>query len=417
MRAHVLVVGGGGEIPGIIRSLGGGDARTSVICRTAVVNSLREPKGHTRIVALPADADPQEWIDSARAVHEAVPFTAVGSYGEIDQHHAARIAAALDLPMHSIETVAAVHDKALMRERLRRAGIDDTPAAIVGDLAEARAFAERHGYPLIAKPVQGAGSTYVASVAGPDDLEAAFERASTVSDWSTGTVLLERFLTGPQVSVEGLSENGEHLVVAVTAKFSEPRHLVEVGHVCPAELDGPTGESIVAYVSSVLTALGIRDGVTHTELVLTGAGPRIIETHVRLAGDEIPDLVREAVGVDLAECVAKQALGIPALSDAAKTLDEVRPQGSAIWFAVPDAPGTLRAVEGVDEASDLPGVTKVQALLKAGDRTGPLRSSYDRGASVRARAATAAEAVRLAREAAGRITFVVETRQAATETV
>ena len=416
-RSHVLVVGGGAEIPGIIRRIGGEGTRTSVICRTRVVGSLRETQAHTRIVALPADADPQEWIDLARTLHDAAPFTAVGSYGEVEQDHAARIAAALGLPMHTPETVAAVHDKALMRERLKAAGIDDTPARNVTSLAEARAFADRYGYPLIAKPVQGAGSAYVARIDGPDELEGGFERAGTVSDFSSGTVLLERFLHGPQVSVEGLSENGEHLVVGVTAKFSEPEHLVEVGHVCPADLDDTTRKSITLYVSSVLDALGVRDGATHTELVLTPEGPRIIETHVRLAGDEIPDLVREAYGVDLVECVARQALGMPALDDAARTLAERTPQASAIWYAVPGAPGTLRAVEGIGDAEGMPGVTSVRAMLSPGDRTGPLRSSYDRGARVRARAATPAEAVRCAREAAGRIRFLIEAGQPVTETV
>ena len=417
VRAHVLVVGGGAEIPGIIRKIGGEGARTSVICRTSVVGRLKEPEGHTRVVALPADADPQEWVHLSRALHEADPFTAVGSYAEIDQDHAARIAAALGVPMHDPQTVAAAHDKALMRALLREAGVDDTPAAVADDLAEAQAFADRHGYPLIAKPVRGAGSTYVARIGGADELEAAFRRASTVSDFSSGTVLLERFMTGPQVSVEGLSENGDHLVVGVTAKFSEPEHLVEIGHVCPAELDDVTDKNIACYVSTVLTTLGVRDGATHTELVLTSDGPRVIETHVRLAGDEIPDLVREAVGVDLVECVAKQALGIAVLDDAAEQLAAAPPRASAIWYAVPGAAGTLRAVEGIDEAAGVAGVTAARAMLSPGDRTGPLRSSYDRGACVRVLADTSAEAVRVARDAASRITFVVEARQSVTETL
>jgi len=138
---------------------------------------------------------------------------------------------------------------------------------------------------------------------------------------------------------------------------------------------------------------------------------------VRLAGDEIPDLVREAVGVDLVECVAKQALGIAVLDDAAEQLAAAPPRASAIWYAVPGAAGTLRAVEGIDEAAGVAGVTAARAMLSPGDRTGPLRSSYDRGACVRVLADTSAEAVRVARDAASRITFVVEARQSVTETL
>ncbi|MDH6574586.1 ATP-grasp domain-containing protein [Kitasatospora sp. MAP5-34] len=417
MGAHVLVVGDAKEIPGLMRSIGGAETRTSVICRLTVVSGLRDVAEHQRVVGVAPEAGTAEWVELALAVHRADPVTAVGTFGERDQDRAAAIAAALGLPMHHPDTVAAVHDKALMRRILADAGVDETPAALVSGLAEAYAFAERHGYPLIAKPGRGAGSTFVARIASPADLAAAVELAGTASEWSSGTVLMERLLQGPQISVEALSEDGEHVVVGVCGKVSEPEHLVEVGHLCPAPLDAATRAEIERFVPAVLDALGIEFGVTHTELVLTAEGPRVIETHIRPAGDEIPSLVRDATGVDLIECVVRQTIGERVLGTVRATLAEPRARGAAIWFASPDAEGVLREVAGVAEAGAAEGVVEVAAHLTPGALTSRVSSSRERGLYVRAVGDSAEQALQRARTAAESVTFLVETRHLVTETV
>lgn len=415
MRHHVLIVGRDKEVPPILRSAGGPDVLISLLCRTSAVDSIPDPADYHRIVGVAHDADPADWVAFARTVHALDPVTAVGTFHELEQHHAARVAAALGLPMHSLDTVNAVHDKALMRERLRAAGVDDTPAAVVRDLAEATEFAREHGYPLIAKPVRGAGSTGIARVHSPEDLAVALERAGRTSQWSSGEVLLERLLAGPQISVEALSEDGAHVVVGVTAKSSSTDHFVELGHVCPAPLDDDVEAAVRDLVTGTLTALGVTFGVTHTEIVLTERGPRIIETHVRYAGDRITALVHDVTGIDLRECAARQALGQRVLDDVRAAVARRPGRAAAIWFTAPDAPGVLRAIEGMAEAERDDGVVEVVPLMSVGDATNTMRSTFDRGAYVRAVAPTAKEALDTASTAAARITFVVANRNPVTD--
>lgn len=417
MRHHVLIVGRDKEVPGIIRTLGGPDVLMSLLCRTSAVDSIPDPTSYHRIVAIAHDAAPADWVAFAQVIHRLDPVTSVGTFHELEQHHAARIAAALGLPMHDLDTVTAVHDKALMRERLRAAGVDDTPSAIVRDLADATEFAARHGFPLIAKPVDGAGSTGIARVHSAADLPAAMATAGATSQWSSGEVLMERLLPGPQLSVEAVSEEKEHVVVGITAKSSSPDHLVELGHVCPAPLDEDTTAAVRDLVTRTLTALGVTFGVTHTEIVLTPEGPRIIETHVRYAGDRITTLVHDVTGVDLRECSARQALGQRVLDDVRAALRSTPSRASAIWFTAPDAPGVLRGIEGIDEATRGEGVVEVVPLLAVGDPTSVLRSTFDRGAYVRAIAPTAKEALDTAMTAAARITFLVAHSHRTAETV
>ncbi|MBD0710810.1 MULTISPECIES: ATP-grasp domain-containing protein [unclassified Streptomyces] len=410
MTEHVLIVGGGREIPGLIRDAGGPDVVTTILCRMDFVPKVREPGRHDRVLALRSDAPDAEWIALAAAVHARQPFTRVGTFGERDQDRAAAVAAALGLPCHSPETIARVHDKEAMRRRLAELGVDETPGGRVADVAELRSFLARHGTPCVVKPVRGAGSFGVSVVRDLDGAEAAFARAS--ADFEVipdAGVLVERFHEGPQFSVEAFSEDGEHEILAVTRKFSDPVGFVELGHVVPAELSPEQTDAVHGYVRRLLDALGIAYGVTHTEVVLTADGPRVIETHVRLAGDEIPYLVHDVTGVDLVDCVVRQTLGLPVLADIRRTLADpsVDRSPEAIWFAVPRARGTLARIGGLDEAADRPGVVTAEALLGAGDVLGDLDSSESRAAFVRARGADAAEAVERARQAVAALEFEV----------
>ncbi|WP_032767271.1 ATP-grasp domain-containing protein [Streptomyces sp. CNS654] len=410
MTEHVLIVGGGREIPGLIRETGGPGTATTILCRLDLVPKIRKPAQHDRIIGLRSGASDEEWVALAAAVHARHPFTRVGTFGERDQDRAAAVADALGLPCHSPRTVAWVHDKHAMRRRLAETGVDTTPVAKVPDAAALRAFLDEHGTPCVVKPAQGAGSFGVSVVRDAEEADAAFARAS--ADFALipdAGVLVERFHEGPQFSVEAFSEGGEHVIVAVTRKFSDPVGFVELGHVVPAALSEDETAAVHGYVRALLDALEIGYGITHTEVVLTKEGPRVIETHVRLAGDEIPYLVQDVTGVDLISCVARQTLGLPVLDDIRATLGDpsVDRRPEAIWFAVPQARGRLDSIGGLAEAAELPDVVAVEALLEPGDEVGGLESSESRAAFVRARGADETEAVERARGVALGLDFTV----------
>ncbi len=306
---HVLVVGTGRDFPARLRAARPG-TRTTVICQLDYVGKVRNPGANARVLGVRDDAPEQEWIDLAAAVHAIDPFTRIGTFGERDQGHYAAIAHALGLRAHTPETVRLVHDKEAMRARLRDRGVDATACARVSGPDELRAFVRSTGSPCVVKPVSSSGSAGVTKVAHESELSEAFERAArSYLGLSNTGVLVEEFLEGPQFSVEAFSEAGEHVVIAVTRKFSDPATFVELGHVSPADLPADAVSAIGTYVTSVLDVLGVEFGPTHSEVVLTAGGPRLIETHVRMGGDMIPTLTLEATGVDIDVCATRQTLG------------------------------------------------------------------------------------------------------------
>lgn len=436
MSEHVLIFGNGYYVPDRLRTWArntGQSVSSTVICDPEQMAKIDEPEKLARIVVLPVGAAIEEWVAFARLVHELQPVTRIGTFSDQGQVAAAAAGQALGIPTHSVETVRLVHDKYAMRRRLAEAGVEATPSAMVGDEGELCDFAAAHGYPVVVKPMSGMASAGVSIISGPAEASAALARARTISrehgttpvpatapaqadgdpDQATAAadspfpVIVEKFLTGTQYSVECFSEQGEHQVVTITRKYSDPVSLVELGHVMPAPLDPQDAEAIGAHVSRALDVLGVEFGPTHTEIVLTEAGPRLIETHLRFGGDHIWDLVTDATGVDLVKNQWRQMIGEKVLPGIRETLRDPdrAPRCQAIWFASTSASGVLVEVTGV-EGPHPEGVT-VKFPLPAGTELNGLQSSFSRLAQARAHADTPAEAVALARQAIEGLEFII----------
>ncbi|MFE2307075.1 ATP-grasp domain-containing protein [Streptomyces sp. NPDC059411] len=408
---HLLIVSGGRDLPDRARDARPG-LRTTVICRPEVVPRLRSREKLQRLIVLREDAPVEEWVAAARFVHAVDPVDRLTNFTEKDTEKTAAIGGALGLEWHSPETVRAVADKCAMRRVLAEAGVSETIAELVHDAEGILKVAEKTGYPLICKPVRGVASKGVTRIDGPADIERALDWGAVgAGDLDSADLLVEPFLSGDEYSVECVSEDGEHLVVGVTRKISEHDHFVEVGHVVPAPLPAADTDRIAATVRDMLAALGVRTGVTHTEVIVSADAVHIVETHLRPAGDEIPELWARVSGVDLIDVVARQAVGLKVLDEVRAALADgkERPRCAAIWYACPDAVGEIVSVAGEDEARALEGVTDVEVLREPGKRLKGVTGSFARAAHVCAVGATQDEALKRAQDGVRRLSFTVRT--------
>ncbi|QNP67876.1 ATP-grasp domain-containing protein [Streptomyces genisteinicus] len=406
---HLLIVSGGRDLPDRARDALPG-LRTTVICRPEVVPRLRSREKIQRLIVLREDAPVEEWVAAARFVHSVDPVHRLTNFTEKDTEKTAAIGLALDLPWHSPRTVRAVADKCAMRRTLADAGVGETLAEVVHDAEGILKVADRSGYPLICKPVRGVASKGVTRVDGPDDIPRALAWGAVgAGDLDSPDLLVEPFLSGEEYSVESVSEDGEHLVVGITRKLSEPDHFVEIGHVVPAPLPDADEDRIASTVRAMLTALGVRTGVTHTEVIVAPGAVHIVETHLRPAGDEIPELWARVSGVDLIDVVARQAVGIKVLDDVRAALagGGTEHRSAAIWYACPDAVGEIVSVEGEEEARALEGVVDVEVLREPGKRLKGVTGSFARAAHVCAVGGTPEEALARAREGVRALSFTV----------
>ena len=299
------------------------------------LRTLSNHGDYDRIVGIPTSASPDEWIAQALLVQERDPIDALGGFNEVTQPLAALVGAALSLPFHSGEVIQRQREKHEMRRVLRAAGLDDSPARLVATQEDLQSFAAEHGFPIVLKPADGRGSLGVSIARGDADIPKAM---AWFGQWaSEHRMLAEKMLQGEEWSVEAFSERGQHRVVCVTQKFKDPHTSVETGHCLPAPLPEPTRAAIQQFVARVLTAIGIDNGPSHTEVFVTPDGPRIVETHARLAGDSVVELIRLASGVDLDELWIRQVAGESVLHQVPTSLG----RWASIAFATPQAVGTL----------------------------------------------------------------------------
>jgi biotin carboxylase len=263
-------------------------------------------------------------VDEALASGAAAwPADGIVTFSERMLPTTARLAELLGVPYHSPQCAAALTDKELQRRALAASGVDTVRFATAdgpGDLAAALAAI---GYPAVVKPRRGEGSAHTYLVHDQkegDRLVQGFDGRWPAATLGTGplSLVVEEFLSGAParpgigdyVSVESAVQGGTVRHMAVTGKFPLAPPFRERGHYWPAAVGRDEAERIGALAARALQALGVRDGITHTEIKLTPGGPRVIEVNGRLGGG-IADLARWACGCDLIALAGRIALGEP----------------------------------------------------------------------------------------------------------
>ncbi|MEU1290622.1 ATP-grasp domain-containing protein [Kitasatospora sp. NPDC005856] len=327
-----------------------------------------------------------------RALHQHQPVARVFTQTEAAQAVAGHLTDALGLPGNSARTTRLLHDKPALRALLNAEGIGPVPTLTNPGREELRAFVKTHGAAVL-KPTMGSGSLGVRKIGSVDEVDPAW---AWREEFGLDEFMVEQLLLGEELSVETFSVGGRHRVVAVTGKDTGGG-VVELGHVVPAAITEEESAAVRSLVTAVLDAVGLVDGPAHTELILTADGPRVVEAHSRRGGDRINDLVRLVHGVDLEEATYRLA------AEADPLPGEHPAEGAAaIRFLVAE-PGVVTAVTGIEAAEAAEGVTQVDVQVDVGDTVHELRWSEDRCGHVLVRAADAATAERLARQAAGLI--------------
>ncbi|AZS69662.1 hypothetical protein DDE74_00505 [Streptomyces lydicus] len=287
--------------------------------------------------------------------------TAVVSLTELGLEPAAAAAERLGVRGVAPAVVRRTRDKLEMRRVLERKAPHLNPAFASGGDPDAVARLFAGHTPVVAKPVSGVGSNAVALVDRAADLPA---------DRRTGGTLLEAFVGGLEFSVETLSADGRHTVVGIAQKGTTGS-FVEVSHMMPPpSLDAGGRARVEEAVGQLLDALGLTDGPSHTEVKVDGDRVIVIETHNRLGGDGIADLVRLTTGIDWRVAALGWAVGagVPRGPAAAAT-------AATVFFTAP--PGTVTDVAPPPSLTH-GTIVEWEVAVEPGDPVRPLRSSTDR---------------------------------------
>ena len=316
---------------------------------------------------------------------------------------AARVAAKLGLP-HPLTAESGVlaTSKLRQRDRFAEVGIQQPSHETCRSVAEAREAAERVGYPCVVKAPDQQGQRGLFVVASPDELEEAATAALEAS--RSSSLLVEELVEGREVTVNGFSLGGQFYALTVTDRHlaEQPAFGVALAHVWPSAQPPLQIAQAIDAARRAAAALGIADGPTYTQVLVSEEGAFVGELAARLGGGHDAELCRAALGVDLNAAAIAVALGEPLKRQ--QVAPKARVGGACIRFLVPPV-GELREVTGLEEAYALGGVLGIRMYRPPGHVFGPLRRGSDRAGAILAVGDSADDALARADEAADLIRF------------
>ena len=247
-------------------------------------------------------------------------------------------------------------------------------------------------FPCITKPTDNSGSRGVMLVRSMDELKKAIGYSS--ENGRSGSVIIEEYMEGSEVSVELMVIDGVAYVLQITDKLiTGPPHFVEMGHNQPSRLPEDAKNKIADLASRAALAVGIKNGPARVEIIATENGPKMVEIGARMGGDNITThLVPLSTGIDMVRATIELALGIR------PEIEKRIEKGSAIrYFDVPI--GIIESISNVEEAQKLEGVKEITFIKSIGEKTGEIGNSSDRIGFVIAQSNSADEAIEVAENA------------------
>lgn len=292
---------------------------------------------------------------------------------------------ATDMPMRSVaavanqmglvgideETALKATNKAEMRKALQEANVPIPEFFIVSNEVEYKEAVEKFDVPFIVKPADSSGSRgifEVIDITNKELVKKAYEYCKPYS--KVGDVVVEEYMKGPEVSVETLTINGVCHVIQITDKLTTGApHYVEMGHSQPTKHSEEVAIRIAEVAKAANKAIGIKNGPSHTEIIVTSQGPKIVELGARLGGDNITThLVPLSTGINMVEACIKIALGeIPDITAKCN-------KGSAIRYFQQHA-GVIKSIDGIEDARNISGIQQISIVHGIGERIGEIDSS------------------------------------------
>jgi biotin carboxylase len=313
-------------------------------------------------------SDPDAAAQAIAHLGEKTPIDGVVAADDQGVMVAARASSLLGLRGNTPEAAAATRDKHLMRRALAAAEVGQPVFHAVEPGDDLEVAAGRVGYPLVVKPLDRSASQGVIRVDRPQDLVSAADRVRGIVG-AGATLLLESFVPGSEVAVEGLMRDGELTVLAVFDKpsMTDGPYFPETIFVTPSRLEpGPLAEA-ERVAAGAVRGLGLTTGPVHVELRIEGQRARVIEVAARSIGGLCSrSLSFGLMGTTLEALILRNALDLDKPG-----LQKREHAASGVLMVPIPRRGRLAGFRGEQETRAIPGVTGIDFTMVAGQEILP----------------------------------------------
>ena len=389
---HVLIVQTAGDPRPYIERLRRCGFRFSLIKKRP---TAEDRDCFDRIIDRDYQEDLSGALEEARHLHAEEPVHGVSSFSESGVIVASMVAACLGLPGNPPRAALRARNKYLMRQALQQAGLPSPPFHLVRTAEDIQRLLEQHGSSMVIKPISGSSSYGVIRLE-PDDplpgidahLEAVRRYIQTYRQQNpqypfefwlppdgegippedvfdpAEVFLLEGFIGGRQVSVDGLVCDGQATCLGVIEieRIRDADYFLEYEEWMPTRLGPGAEEQIKQTVVRAVQAVGLQCSCFHCELKIGPEGIFVLELAARRGADNIPDFLENVLGVDIYEEGVRLAVGQH------RTWPDLPPRGSMkMRYFLPETAGTLMKVEGARAVRQDPRVSELELEFAPGD--------------------------------------------------
>jgi len=318
----------------------------------------------------------------------------------VDDHGvalAAQLRRALKLPGNPPEAVAFLTDKLRFRQLQQAVGLPHPPfVSVLADEANAESFPD---FPVVVKARRLNASRGVIRVDNAAQLARAMKQVQHIQarvrrDAGELGLLIERFIPGIEVALDGVLAEGELQVLAV---FDKPDPLdgpyfEETIFVTPSSLPVATQRDLADAVMRACAAAGLTEGAIHAEARINDDGVWLLEIAPRGIGGLCGRVLDATLDMTSAEIVLRHAVGLPLPARA-------NASAAGVMMVPIPASGILQGVDGIDAARDVPHVTGIEITACPGQLVAPPPEGAGYLGFIFSRAATPAAAEQALRAA------------------
>ena len=319
-----------------------------------------------------------EKLQEKKSVVEEPFFSAITGVGDRSVYVASLIAEALGIQHNPPAALAAARNKYLMRQKISAAGLQCPDFKIFSTSKNPARLARRIKYPCVLKPVFLSASRGVARADTPEDFVKNFKNIQNLLknpevinrayDDEAKQVLVEDYIPGIEVAVEGMLIDGEFKSLAIFDKPDplEGPHFVETIYVTPSRLPAYVQREVIHVSHYAALALGLKNGPVHSEVRINDDGAWAVEVAGRSIGGLCSRILQFNDGISLEELILRQAIG-----NDIQEIQRDRNAAGVLMIPIP-RPGVLVEIQGIEEAKAVPGIDDIIITIPSGKHVEPM---------------------------------------------
>ena len=313
--------------------------------------------------------------DSKKKITELVnkfPIHAVLAIDEETLILGAMVAESLGLICHSMESVSATRSKYEIRKILSEDGLRNPEFKLISSEENPELISKSISFPCVMKPTFLSGSRGVIRANNEKEFMNAYMRIKNILDEpeviirggnEAKMILIEEYIDGIEVAVEGIVVNGKFLPLTI---FDKPEPLEgpffeESLYVTPSRLPNSVQEKILEETKNASHAIQLTNGPVHAELRIDGNGdPWVIDIASRTIGGKCSKAIKFSDGISLESIILSHVLG--------KQLPNIVPISSSsgvMMIPIPKS-GILKEVLGKEDALAIKGIEEVEITIPLG---------------------------------------------------